>query len=141
MLGCWDHSPFISSENWWEIASTLLSFWAEVPCTFRKFRWKKHITYLGFLYFMLNRKSTLRGHRIIFLTYVFTRLHSVSCLDSIFIGILAKFYTFNLSPHPSPLGFRFIFFSIWFLSLTLNFTSCQVGPNFLVICSLACIHF
>ena len=69
------------------------------------------------------------------MTHVFTPLHSVSCLNSYLLDFTP------LSPHPFPLCFYFIFFSIWLLSLSLNFTSCQVGPNFLVIYSLACIHF
>ena len=81
-----------------------------------------------------------QGHiSIIFLTYVFSSNHRASCLNKIFI--YTSQIIFNLSHHPFSLCFCFVFFSIWLLSLSSNFTLSQVGPNILFIYSLACTHF
>ena len=89
-----------------------------------------------------NMSKKHQGHvSIIFLTYVFSPHYRASCLDSTSF-ILAKFYIiFNLSPYPLPLCFCFNFFSIWSLSLRLNFTLSQAGPSILFIYSLVNIHF
>ena len=100
---------------------------------------------VSFVSFTSTTSMCLQSIRDILLWYFWLNLFSphyrASCLDSISF-IIAKFYIiFNLSPHPFPLRFCFVFFSIWLLSLRLNFTLSLVGPNLLFIYSLASIHF
>ena len=56
MLGCWEHLPFLTSENWWKLTSALQIFWAKIPCAFRKFRWKKmHCTSRFFVFYVKHK--------------------------------------------------------------------------------------
>ena len=75
----------------------------------------------------------------IFLTYVFSPLHKASCLDKIFTHTCQ--IIFNLSCYPFPLRFCFLFFSVWLVSLSSNFTLSQEGAKIFFTYSLAGIRF
>ena len=118
--------------EWQQLSGSLNSLF---PTLYNDFLSQLHIHHTS-----LSKKH--QGHiNLIFLTYVFSPHCSASWLDSISV-ILATFYTiFNLSLHPFPIRFCFVFFSIWLLSSRSNFILSQVGSNILFIYSLASIHF